>query len=241
MIDFGIIGTSPITHQFIKAALQTNINLELFFLETMIQLNPLQNHMKRQTCLLIFHHFLSSEIDLVYIASPNSLHYQQAKPVLLAGKHAIVEKPMVSTPAEFEDLRQIASEKGLFLFEAVGTFKKNPFRRFDNSWQINDYRWAFFLCQIFFKMLELLAEIPGISFQLIFQVAHSWILASMLFMPPQVLSVPHIQLKVAQQLPSSVDLNGLGQLVYENFTVGIQAGKKYDQSSTHKSILPRVL
>ena len=24
MIDFGIIGTSPITHQFIKAALQTN-------------------------------------------------------------------------------------------------------------------------------------------------------------------------------------------------------------------------
>ena len=33
------------------------------------------------------------EINTVYIATPNLLHYEQAKAALLAGKHVILEKP----------------------------------------------------------------------------------------------------------------------------------------------------
>ncbi len=40
------------------------------------------------------------DIELVYIATPNSLHYGQAKAALLAGKNVLCEKPFVPTVAE---------------------------------------------------------------------------------------------------------------------------------------------
>ena len=60
-------------------------------------------------------------IDMVYVASPNSVHYSQTKAALLAGKHVICEKPFVPTVAEAEELIALAKEKGLFLFEAITT------------------------------------------------------------------------------------------------------------------------
>lgn len=40
------------------------------------------------------------DIELVYIATPNSLHYAQTKAALLAGKNVLCEKPFVPTVAE---------------------------------------------------------------------------------------------------------------------------------------------
>ena len=60
-------------------------------------------------------------IDLVYVASPNSIHFRQAKAALLAGKHVLCEKPFAPTVAEAEELIALAKEKGLFLFEAITT------------------------------------------------------------------------------------------------------------------------
>ena len=60
-------------------------------------------------------------IDMVYIASPNSIHYSQTKAALLAGKHVICEKPFVPTVAEADELIALAKEKGLMLFEAITT------------------------------------------------------------------------------------------------------------------------
>lgn len=59
------------------------------------------------------------EIDVIYIASPNSLHYAHAKKALQYGKHVICEKPFTPTAAEAEELVRMAKEKHLFLFEAV--------------------------------------------------------------------------------------------------------------------------
>lgn len=58
-------------------------------------------------------------IDCVYVASPNSLHYGYVKKALLAGKHVICEKPFVGSAAEAEELFALASEKGVFLMEAI--------------------------------------------------------------------------------------------------------------------------
>lgn len=69
-----------------------------------------------------FDSFLSDgEIDTVYIASPNSLHYTQAKAALNHGKHVIAEKPFTSTLKQATELQQLAKEKHLFLFEAITT------------------------------------------------------------------------------------------------------------------------
>lgn len=61
------------------------------------------------------------EIECVYVASPNSLHYQHAKAALLSGKHVICEKPFTSTAKELKELSELAKAKHLFLFEAIVT------------------------------------------------------------------------------------------------------------------------
>ena len=67
------------------------------------------------------------DIELVYIATPNSLHYAQTKAALLAGKNVLCEKPFVPTVAEADELIALAKEKHLFLFEAI-TCKAVPRR-----------------------------------------------------------------------------------------------------------------
>lgn len=61
------------------------------------------------------------EINFVYIATPNLLHYEQAKRALLAGKNVICEKPFCTKAAHAKELVEIAKEKGLFLVDAVPT------------------------------------------------------------------------------------------------------------------------
>ena len=61
------------------------------------------------------------EIETVYVATPNSIHFAQAKAALLAGKHVICEKPFTPSVAEAEELIALAKEKHLLLFEAITT------------------------------------------------------------------------------------------------------------------------
>jgi len=61
------------------------------------------------------------ELDFIYVASPNSLHYQQAKLALQHGKNVICEKPLVPYSAQARELVQLAKENGLFLFEGITT------------------------------------------------------------------------------------------------------------------------
>ena len=61
------------------------------------------------------------ELDFIYVASPNSLHYAQARRALLAGKNVICEKPFAPTRAQAEELAALAQEKRLFLFEGITT------------------------------------------------------------------------------------------------------------------------
>jgi len=61
------------------------------------------------------------EIDFVYIASPNSLHYEQTLKAFQYGKNVLLEKPFTSTAQEAEALIARAKEKHLMLFEAITT------------------------------------------------------------------------------------------------------------------------
>jgi len=58
---------------------------------------------------------LEDDIDLVVVNTPVETHYEFAKKVLLAGKHALVEKAFTTTAAEAEELNAIAKENGLKL------------------------------------------------------------------------------------------------------------------------------
>lgn len=59
------------------------------------------------------------EVEGVYIASPNALHHRQAKTLLEAGKHLLIEKPFTVTLKQAQELSALADAKGLVLLEAV--------------------------------------------------------------------------------------------------------------------------
>lgn len=58
---------------------------------------------------------LEDDVDLVVVNTPVETHFEYAKKVLLAGKHAIVEKAFTTTVAEAQELAALAREKGVKL------------------------------------------------------------------------------------------------------------------------------
>lgn len=62
-----------------------------------------------------------AEINFVYIATPNLMHYEQARWALLAGKHVICEKPFCTKAQQAAELAALAKERRLFLVDAVPT------------------------------------------------------------------------------------------------------------------------
>ncbi len=58
---------------------------------------------------------LADDIDLVIVNTPVDTHYEYAKQVLNAGKHALVEKAFTTTAKEAQELKDLAQEKGLKL------------------------------------------------------------------------------------------------------------------------------
>lgn len=57
-------------------------------------------------------------ISLIYISSPTSCHAKQTKAALSAGKSVLVEKTAFSNFSDAKELEEIASSKGLIIYEA---------------------------------------------------------------------------------------------------------------------------
>jgi len=54
-------------------------------------------------------------VELVYIATPPFLHYEQAMLALHAGKHVICEKPLAMNPEQGAEMLALAKSKGLLM------------------------------------------------------------------------------------------------------------------------------
>ncbi|KAF9701833.1 hypothetical protein EKO04_000193 [Ascochyta lentis] len=62
-----------------------------------------------------------ANVDIIYIATPHSHHYQHTRLALEAAKHVLVEKPITVNAEQARILFALAEEKKLFLMEAVWT------------------------------------------------------------------------------------------------------------------------
>ncbi len=60
-------------------------------------------------------------VELVYVASPHSHHYQHAKMCLEHGKNVLLEKAFTVNAGQAEELIHLAGEKKLLLAEAIWT------------------------------------------------------------------------------------------------------------------------
>ena len=121
MIRLGTVGTSNICRFFIGGA---NLTKE-FVLSAVYSRNfdTGFEFAKEHNCNKVYTDLeemaKSSDIDAVYIASPNSLHYEQSKVFLENGKHVICEKPIVTKLSEYEELKELADSKKLIYMEAI--------------------------------------------------------------------------------------------------------------------------
>jgi predicted dehydrogenase len=61
------------------------------------------------------------EVELVYVATPHSLHHEHVMACLAHGKHVICEKAFALNDAQAAEMAALAREKNLFLMEAMWT------------------------------------------------------------------------------------------------------------------------
>ena len=135
MIRVATIGSGVIVDRMIQAIQSTNdMCVQAVYSRTMqkAQEFALKHHVET------FYDDLDamladSQINTVYVASPNSLHYEQSKKALLAGKHVICEKPFCSRLAQAKELFALAEEKGVFIFEAITNIHTPNFKIIQDS------------------------------------------------------------------------------------------------------------
>lgn len=71
-----------------------------------------------ENCYGSYHEMVQNpDIDCIYIATPNNMHYDNCKMCLNAGKHVLCEKPFTLRTSEAAELYELAREKGLFIME----------------------------------------------------------------------------------------------------------------------------
>jgi len=141
MISLGIIGTNWITEQFVKATDETkSFSLTHVYSRTEAKAASFIDDLgkKNITISTDLNDFFKEDFDTVYIASPNALHFEQAKLAIENGKNVIVEKPSTSTIEEFAVLNKLAHEQKVYLFEAARHIHEPIFKKIEAI--VNEHR-----------------------------------------------------------------------------------------------------
>lgn len=132
MISLGIVGTNWITEQFVKATDETKtFSLTHVYSRTEAKAKSFIEDLNKKNVNVStdLNSFFKENFNTVYIASPNSLHFSQAKLAIENGKNVIVEKPSTSTIEEFTILDKLAHEKGVYIFEAARHIHEPIFKK----------------------------------------------------------------------------------------------------------------
>lgn len=120
-MKLGILGTGMIVQDLMNTYEKLKIE-KTYLLSTKHSLDKAMNIVEKYHLHGVFTDYdemLKSDIDTVYCALPNHLHYSFCKKALLAKKHVIIEKPITANVSELEELMIIASQSNLMIFEAM--------------------------------------------------------------------------------------------------------------------------
>ena len=142
-MKLGIIGSGMIVKDFLSFAHELlEIKLEAITARNIENLKELQSKYNIKNIYADIDLFLENkEIDTIYVAVPNNLHYTVAKKALEAGKNVICEKPFTLKYDEAVELFEIAEARGLILIEAItNQYQKNYLDIKDNIDNIGEIR-----------------------------------------------------------------------------------------------------
>lgn len=134
-LKLGVVGTSFITKDFINACAKTGkYQLKAIYSRKKSTAEKFgKDFYPRPDFYEDWDKFLASDLDVVYIASPNSLHFPQAKDCLQHGHHVIVEKPAFTNPFEMSEIIELANQKSCFYFEGARHIHEPGFLKLQES------------------------------------------------------------------------------------------------------------
>ena len=142
-MKLGIIGSGMIVKDFLSFTHDLpEIKLEAIAARNIENLKELQSKYNIKNIYTDIELCLENkEVDTIYVAVPNNLHYMVAKKALKAGKNVICEKPFTLKYDEAVELFEIAKDKGLILIEAItNQYQKNYLDIKDNIDNIGEIR-----------------------------------------------------------------------------------------------------
>ena len=129
MLKYAVIGTSRITEEFILGAGRVEgMALSAVYSRSREKGEKFASLFGSPPVYTELEILARADIDAVYIASPNSLHFEQSRLFLLNNKNVLCEKPATVTPEEFEELAALAKSRGLVYLEAI-MFMHSPAKK----------------------------------------------------------------------------------------------------------------
>jgi predicted dehydrogenase len=145
MINFAVIGSNWITEKFVNATrIESELSLYAVYSRTLQSAQVFAHKFAINTCYDDLNKLKHDKnIQAVYIASPNSLHFEQSMQMIKAGKHVICEKPLASNSEQVELLFKTAIANNVIIFEAYMTAHLPNFQKIkDNLHKLGPLRKA---------------------------------------------------------------------------------------------------
>ncbi|MGE6489990.1 Gfo/Idh/MocA family protein [Paenisporosarcina sp. NPDC076898] len=135
MIRIGVVGTNWITERLLEAASTVeDFKLTAVYSRTS---EKAEEFASKYGITKIFTNLeemaASEEIDAVYIATPNSLHAEQAILFLQNAKHVLCEKPLAANATEVARMIQTAKDHNVLLMEAMKSTLLPNFKIIQNN------------------------------------------------------------------------------------------------------------
>ena len=123
MIRVGIMGLGQIAHRVAKGICYAE-NAELYAVgsRSLEKAGEFQRLYGAQKIYDSYERLLQDpQVEMVYICTPNHLHFEHIQNALRHGKHVLCEKPLVANAEQLKECFELARSSNLFLMEAEKT------------------------------------------------------------------------------------------------------------------------
>jgi predicted dehydrogenase len=121
-LRWGILGTGWIASEFTQDLLATGITVAAVGSRSQDSADDFASRFGIATAHPSYEALVADpDVDAIYISTPHPFHYDNAKLVLNAGKHALVEKAFTLNAAEAREIVELAALRKLVILEAMWT------------------------------------------------------------------------------------------------------------------------
>ncbi len=124
MTRWGILGTGTIAHTFAQTVKAMNGDAQLYAAAS--RRSESARQFAQEFDIPVFYDSYEAlandpDVDIVYVATPHSRHYEDMEMLIRAGKPVLCEKSFTTDADQAEKIFRLAHEKGVFVMEGFWT------------------------------------------------------------------------------------------------------------------------